>query len=36
MKGRNLDESVHAVFRIVSNMFVRQKFDLAFELGPSL
>jgi hypothetical protein len=31
-----LGECVHLVFRIVSNMFLRQKFDLAFvEPGPS-
>jgi hypothetical protein len=41
MKGRNfifsnLDECVHTVFRIVSNMFLGQKFDLAFEPGPYL
>jgi hypothetical protein len=28
-----LGECVHLVFRIVSNMFLRQKFDLAFEPG---
>jgi hypothetical protein len=29
-----LGEYVHLVFRIVSNMFIWQKFDLAFEPGP--
>jgi hypothetical protein len=31
-----LGECVHTVFRIVSNMFLRQKFNLAFEPGPYL
>jgi hypothetical protein len=41
VKGRNfifskLGECVHLVFRIVSNMLLRQNFDMAFEPGPSL
>jgi hypothetical protein len=31
-----MGECVHLVFRIVSNMFLRQKLDLTFEPGPSL
>jgi hypothetical protein len=31
-----LGKCVYLVFRIVSNMFIRQKFDLAFESGPYL